>query len=139
MRKCLMIAVAASLAYGVTAPSAFAFKEFYDQWVEMYVDDTDTSKEATEYSDLVTDPKTRCLVCHQGKTKKHHNPYGDHFVGVIDKTHKKDVDKIKQVLKDVAAKKSKPDDSSSKTYAELIKEFKLPGGDLAEIQKEPAE
>jgi hypothetical protein len=136
MRKCLTIVLVASLVLGSTTPSAFAFKEFYDQWIEMYIDDADTSKEATEYSDLVTS-KDKCLVCHQGKTKKKHNEYGMHFVGVIDKTHKKDVDKIKQVLKDVGAKKSKPDDSSSKTYDELIKEFKLPGGELADLQKEP--
>lgn len=137
MRKSLMIALVASVAVGAS-PSAFAFKEFYDQWVEMYIDDSNTSKEATEFSNLATDPKTRCLVCHQGKSKKNHNPYGDHFVGVIDKTHRKDVDKIKQVLKDVADKKSDPSDANSKTYAELIKEFKLPGGELAELQKEPA-
>jgi hypothetical protein len=117
--------------------SAYAFKEFHDQWLEMYIDDADTSKEATEYSDLVTGAKTKCLVCHQGKTKKQHNAYGLHFVGVIDKTHKKDVDKIKQVLKDVGAKKSDPEDPSSKTYDELIKEFELPGGKLEDLQKEP--
>jgi hypothetical protein len=135
MPKCLTLLLVVAVLAGSSA-SAHAYNEFYKQWIEMYVDDADTSKEATEYSDLVTGTD-KCLVCHQGKTKKKHNAYGKHFVGVIDKTHKKDVDKIKQVLKDVGAKKSNPDDANSKTYDELIKEFKLPGGELEDLKKEP--
>ena len=135
MPKCLTLMLASAVLMG-SCPSAYAFNEFYKQWIEMYVDDSDTSKEATEFADLVTS-KDKCLICHQGKTKKEHNPYGLHFVGVIDKTHKKDVDKIKQTLKDVGAKKSDPEDPSSKTYDELIKEFSLPGGKLEDLQKEP--
>lgn len=136
MRKYLTMALAAGILFASNSP-ALAFLEFYKQWVEIHVDETDTSTEAQEFRKLVTDPKTRCLVCHQGKLKKNHNPYGQHFVGVIDKTHKKDVQKIKDTINDVAKKKSDPEDSGSKTYAELLKEFKLPGGTLEELQAEP--
>ncbi len=133
MCKGLAMVLAASIGIGM-APSAYGYKSFHDKWVEMYVDETDTSEQAKEYSKLAHG-KDRCLVCHKGKTKKECNAYGEHFVGLIGKQDQKDFDKINQALKDVGAKKSKPDESDSKTFAELIKQFEMPGGKFEDLKK----
>ena len=117
--------------------SAFGFVEFHKEWVKLHIDATDKSPEAKAYEKLVAKGKDRCFTCHQGKKKTNHNPYGMHFVGVLTKEDKKDTDKIIATLKEVAEKKVDPSDENSKTYADLIKEKKFPGGELEELQKEP--
>ena len=100
----------------------------------MYVDEESDS----ELAMLVKNKKQRCLVCHQGKKKKNHNPYGIHLTDMLDKKKdKKDVDKIVASLKKVAELRSDPEDDSSPTYGELIAAGKLPGGSLEDLLKEP--
>lgn len=125
------------LGVAIASP-VFGYKSFHDKWVEMYVDDSDTSEEAKEFSELVHG-KDRCLVCHKGKSKKACNPYGELFIDLIGKNDQKDFDKINQALKDVGEKKSDPDDPNSKTYTELIKQFQTPGGKFEDLKqyKEP--
>jgi len=72
--------------------------------------------------------KTKCNVCHYGKSKKKRNDYGQalakEFAKNKKKKNEKDVEKIKAVFKKVAKKKSSV---KGKTFGDLIKEGKLPG------------
>jgi hypothetical protein len=96
-----------------------------------------TEHEDKEFSEYVT-KKVKCFICHQGKSKKNHNPYGIHLVKLLDKKEdKKDTKKIKAALEKVGKLHSDPKDDKSPTYAELIAQSKLPGGTLEEARKEP--
>lgn len=124
--------------------SALGYMQFYKEWVKMYVDEEDESEENQEYIELVVkDKKNRCLICHQGKKKKHHNAYGNHFLGKLTKDDKKDEEKIIEVLKEVGEMpvdpEADPEDEDTITYDDLIARKELPGGDLEDLQEEPEE
>ncbi len=122
---------------------AFAFVEFHKEWVKMYIDMDDDSEENQEYIKLVAKGKYRCLVCHQGKKKDNHNPYGKHFVGNIGKEDKKDTEKIVEWLEKVGAMpvdpEADPEDEDTLKYNDLIERKEFPGGDLEDLEAEPEE
>lgn len=70
--------------------------------------------------------KLTCAVCHPAseKSKKKRNDYGVAMTKALGKKNEKDKDKLKEALKKVAEMKNK----DGKTYGELIKAGKLPGG-----------
>ena len=114
------------------AQSALAVLQFQKEFVNLYVGEDKESDWATEVK------AAKCFVCHQGKKKKNHNPYGQHFEPLLDK--KKDAknpEKIIEALKKVADMHSVEGDDKSPTFGELIKSGKLPGGPLEESKKEP--
>lgn len=117
-----------------SARQALAIVAFKKSFQKLYIEpDTDE-----EFAKLIKSNKTGCLVCHQGKKRKHHNPYGKHLVELLDKKKdRKDKEKIIAALKKVEKMHSDPDNDQSPTYGELIKANKLPGGSLEELQKEP--
>lgn len=126
----LLVAIVAS----ASAHPAFAVLQFYKVFDEVYLVDHDNEDFVKE----ARDPKTRCLVCHQGKQRKNHNPYGKHLVELLDKAKDvKDVEKIKAALAKVGEMHSDPEDETSPTYDELIKAGTLPGGTMEEAAAEP--
>lgn len=129
----LMLLVGVFAISGFARPAS-AILQFHKEFVNLYVEedsDTDLAK-------LAKNKKLRCLICHQGKKKKNHNPYGVHLKKLLDKKEdKKNVEKIVASLEKVAAMPSDPDDENSPTFGELIKEGKIPGGTLEELQQEP--
>ncbi|HEX6962485.1 MAG TPA: hypothetical protein VF175_11500 [Lacipirellula sp.] len=136
MRKFALILSA--LIVAVAAEQALAIAQFQAAFIKEYINDH-PDKEFQKY----VKTKAKCHICHQGKvTPKnvHHNAYGEHLVELLDpKEDKKDVEKIKKALAEVAKMHSDPEDENSPTYGDLIKESKLPGGDLEESKKEPEE
>ncbi|MBA3482887.1 MAG: hypothetical protein H0T51_13850 [Pirellulales bacterium] len=120
------------------AKQALAIAQFQAQFIKAYVNEH-PDKEFQAY----VKKQAKCHICHQGKvTPKnvHHNAYGKHLVDLLDaKEDKKDLEKIKKAFDKVAKMHSDPKDEKSPTYGDLIKASKLPGGDLAESQKEPKE
>ena len=80
MRKFALALVVAALAWGAARP-ALAILQFYKVWDEVYL----AEHENKEFVEQVRNPRVRCLVCHQGKNRKHHNPYGIHLVEPLDK------------------------------------------------------
>jgi hypothetical protein len=133
MRKyCLMLLVGAAVS-GATRP-AFAILQFYQQFDKVYL----AEHENAEFVKAAHDPKMRCLICHQGRLRKNHNPYGVHLVELLDKRKDiRDVEKIKEALAKVGAMHSDPEDDKSPTYDELIKKGEFPGGTMEEASKEP--
>jgi hypothetical protein len=100
---------------------AFAIKQFADEFKAMYV------KEGTPLAAAVEEAK--CNVCHVGKSKKDRNAYGNALAERLDKdADKKDVEKIKKVLQEVAALSSDPANADAPTFGSLIEQGKLPGG-----------
>ncbi len=121
--------------------SALGFVEFHKEWVKMYIDQDDDSEETKDYIKLVAKGKYRCLVCHQGKKKDNHNPYGQYFVGRLVKDDKKDTDKIVEVLAEVGKlpvdPEADPDADDTITYNDVIARKEFPGGKLEDLEAEP--
>jgi cytochrome c2 len=91
-----------------------------------------------EYAAAVNKANVKCLVCHQGKLRKNHNPFGKHLVELLDrKTDMKDKEKIAAAIKKVVEMHVDPENDQSETYLDRIKASKWPGGELEELKKDP--
>ena len=133
MRKFAFVMSVAVLAVLAAVRPAHAILQFQKEFVNLYIgDDKDT-----DYAKLVK--QAGCFVCHQGKSRKNHNPYGEHLDDLLDrKTDMKNPEKIIESLKKVEVMHSVAGDDKSPTYGELIKKGELPGGLLEDLKKEPA-
>jgi len=102
--------VAVMMAVGFIALSArpaFAVKQFYDEFKEVYVNNG----------------KAKCNICHEGKSKKDKNAYGKELDKLLDrKKDAKNPEKIREALAKVAGMKS----PSGKTWGEILKAGELP-------------
>jgi hypothetical protein len=133
MRKYALAVLVALIAAGSARP-AFAILQFLKVFDEVYLKD----HENKEFVETGRSAKMKCMICHQGKSRKNHNPYGIHLVERLDKKKDiRDVEKIKTALAEVGKLHSDPDDDKSPTYDELIKAGTFPGGTLEEVMKEP--
>jgi hypothetical protein len=126
--------VVTALITSLLPSAALAFPQFQKEWLEIYIEECPDK----EYAEMVR-KEAKCYVCHQGKKKDNHNPYGKLLVGKIGKKDKKDVEKIVKTIKEVGKLHSDPKDKKSPTYDELIAQGKLPGGDLDAAKEEPKE
>jgi|TARA_B100001939_G_scaffold236365_1_gene203864 hypothetical protein len=102
-------------AFIVSASPAFAVKQFYDEFKEVYVNKGNLDASAVA--------KAKCNICHEGKSKKDKNAYGKLLDQLLDrKKDAKNPEKIRQALAAVESEKS----PSGETYGSLFKEGKLP-------------
>jgi hypothetical protein len=138
MRKPLLYAlsglfVAVALLWLAT-PSANAIKPFSDEFKAKYVKEKPENDKEKAFAEAVT--KVKCLVCHEGKSKKNRNVYGKQLSELLDKkTDKENVEKIKKALDRVAKTKVDAKKKDSPTFGDLIAEGKLPGGEPKEEKK----
>lgn len=119
-----LLAVIAGLAMAVVTVSAarpaYAIKQFFDEFKEMYVK-ADGSAEEKSLAEAVETAK--CNVCHVGKSKKDRNAYGEALSELLDKNEdKSNVEKIRASLEKVAGMES-PDGG---TFGDRMKAGKLP-------------
>ncbi len=128
MQKLCMNVVVVVILANILASPAQAIPPFKKQFDAMYVEgNKDTAFVATV-------KKAKCFVCHDRKkddegkaSKKNRNAYGEELSKLLDKkADKKNVEKIKKALLQVAAIHSNPKDDKSPTFGELIKSGKLP-------------
>jgi hypothetical protein len=116
------------------AQPAGAMLQFYKVYQAEYLDNHPDQAFAAE----AKKPANRCFACHQGKSRKHHNPFGLEVKKLLDKkTDLKDVPKITAALEKVAAMKVDPNDPNSETYGDRIAAGKWPGGELEDLKQEP--
>ena len=135
MRMFCLLTIA---ALAVLCPSrpASAVVQFYVEYKKAYLDNHPDK----EYAAAVNKASDRCFVCHQGKSRKNHNEFGKHLVELLDR--KKDIrdkEKINAAIKKVVEMRVDPKDEKSETYLDRIKASKWPGGELADLKKEPPE
>ncbi|QEG35165.1 hypothetical protein [Bythopirellula goksoeyrii] len=132
MQYRIVLCITAILFTANLAQPALAVLQFQKEFVKLYVGDDKESDWALEVK------AAKCYICHQGKSRKQHNPYGVHLLPLLDrKKDAKNPEKIVEALESVAALHSVEGDDSSPTYGELIKAGKLPGGTLEECKTEP--
>jgi hypothetical protein len=135
--RCVRLIILVALLFGVCIASpAGADPRFYIEFKKEYLDNHPDKKFVAE----VNKGMNKCLVCHQGKKRKNHNAFGKPLVDLLDrKKDLKDVEKIRAALKKVVVMKVDPNNEKSETYHDRIKASKWPGGEFADLQKEPAE
>ena len=134
MHRLVVVLITGVVFICSSAHQASAIVAFKREFQKLYIQ-PDTNE---EFAKLVKSNKTGCFVCHQGKKRMHHNPYGKHLKELLDKKKDaKDQEKIIAALKKVEKMHTNPDDDKSPTYGKLIKANKLPGGPLETVQKEP--
>ncbi len=118
------------LAFGLiwlagSLKQAAAEKAFFDQFVATYVKADSNEPKDKAFAEAVE--KTKCNVCHEGKSKKNRNEYGKALDELLDrKTDKENKEKIIAALKTVEAKHVDPKDENSPTFGDRIKAGKLP-------------
>jgi cytochrome c2 len=113
---------------------ATAVVQFYNVFAKEHLD-THPDK---EFSAAAKKAAVRCYMCHQGKNRKNHNPFGDHLVEMLDrKKDLRDVKKISESINKALALHVDPNDDKSETYADRLKASKWPGGELEDLKKEP--
>jgi CRISPR/Cas system CSM-associated protein Csm2 small subunit len=119
-----LLTVIASLTVAILATTAarpaFAIKQFFDEFKELYVnaEGGDAEKALAEAVETA-----KCNVCHFGKSKKNRNAYGEALDEFLDKKDDKDnKEKIREVLEKVAAMEG-PD---GKTFGDRMKAGMLP-------------
>ena len=136
MRRISLIMLAALfLAFGPVRPAA-AILQFYKEFETLYIKDHPNKDFVKE----VTTGTNKCLICHQGKNRKHHNVFGIHLVEPLDrKKDIKDKEKIIAEIEKVVELHVDPKDEKSETYLDRIKAGKWPGGEFEDLKKEPPE
>ena len=129
--------IAAPLLFALTATRpAFAILQFSKVFKKDYLDNHADKKFAAEASKA----PNSCMVCHQGKNRKHRNAFGQEVAKLLDKKKDaKDEAKISASIKKVLAMHVDPKDEKSETYLDRVKAGKYPGGELADLKKEPKE
>jgi hypothetical protein len=133
--RCLLIAASLLMA-GTTMRPAVAIMPFYNVFKKEYLDDHPKK----EFVEEVTKASNRCLVCHQGKNRKHRNAFGQELAKLLDKKKDaKDTEKISASIKKVLAMHVDPKDEKSETYLDRVKAGKWPAGELEDLRKEPKE
>jgi hypothetical protein len=111
--------LAVAVVGGIVAQRpALAYKEFFDEFKTVYVMPDTPLAAAVETA--------KCNVCHAGTSKKERNAYGEALDKLLDKGDKKDAEKIRKALEEVAALPSDAEKKDSPTFGALIKEGKLP-------------
>ena len=85
MRKSLIILLFGAFFTCAFLPSTYALKTFQIEFHNLYLD----KERKSDYAKKVVAAK--CWLCHQGKSKKHRNPYGEELSKLLDKKkHKKE-------------------------------------------------
>ncbi|MBM4091699.1 MAG: hypothetical protein FJ276_20070 [Planctomycetes bacterium] len=129
MKRLFVLLLAVAVLLGPAVPSVFAIAPLRAQFMETYKD----SKIAQAAEEA------KCDVCHYGKKKKDRNDFGVAVSKYFKKTDydslKDDKEKLKAAI-ETALKKAEAEKSvSGKTFAELIKEGKLPGTPPKEVEE----
>ena len=132
MKKLLLPLLCGALVAGAMlwlgTPQAKAIKQFKDQFEAKYV--KPDSKDPKEKALADAAAKAKCLICHEGKSKKSRNAYGRALAELLDRKKDRDnQEKIQAALDAVAKKRSNPDVANSPTFGDLIAGGKLPGGE----------
>jgi hypothetical protein len=138
MKTVMLVFAGLLLAMGFRPPSAAALTPFSKAFEEKYANGHPHEAFRTAYK------KTRCNVCHvKGKPKTVCNAYGNELAKLIEgnaeerikhaRQQGKHAEVERQILQEldaafdrVAKLKSRPDDATSPTFGDLIKNGQLP-------------
>jgi hypothetical protein len=132
MRYGVVAFVFCALVAGVffTRPAG-AVKPFMEQFKAIYVKPKAADRTAQIFKEAV-DAKG-CTICHRGqpaKPTKGYNAYGAQVKKLLTKRDAQNPQAIRAALKKVSTLKSNPDDPKSPTFAQRLRDGKLPVGEI---------
>ncbi len=132
----LVFCVVIAAVFG--ARPAGAQKAFLAQFKATYVKPKTTDHTMQIFNAAVQ--AKGCGVCHRGKpsSKGPFNPYGAQLKKILTKADAQNPQAIHDALKKVAGMKSNPDDPSSQTFAQRLRDGKLPCGEIHVRSKDAA-
>ena len=130
--RALRLLVAVPVLF-VFASSAGALPPFQKEFQKDYIDTLKDKKFAAE----LEKSNVKCLVCHQGKSKKHRNAFGIAVGKFLTKKEAKNPEKIAEGLKKALAMHVDPKNPKSETFMDRLMAGKWPGGDLEDLKKDP--
>lgn len=120
-----------AIGLAVLAAPAMALKPFKDEFEAKYV--KPDSKNPNDVALAKAVQEAKCLICHEGKSKKNRNAFGAQLDKLLSEDDVENKKKIQEALEKVAAMKCDPQNPKSPTFGERIKQGKLP----AEVKKTP--
>ena len=133
MRKLILTLLFATIAGTILVRPADAIPAFQKVFFAEYIEEHEDEEFVEMVSQKIDGHQVKCLICHQGKKRKHRNAYGQHLSELLDKKEdKKDTEKIIAALEEVGDLPFDPDDEESETFAERITAGKLPAADDVE-------
>ncbi|MBX7167019.1 MAG: hypothetical protein K1X74_11875 [Pirellulales bacterium] len=122
----LAVVVAVVSVLSANVNTAFALPGFKKIFEDKYVKKDSKDPAEMAFAEAVKAVKS-CGVCHSDeKDKKKKNAYGMALDPLVEKKDQKDAEKVGAALDKVAEMHSNPDDPSSPTFGDLIKQGKLP-------------
>jgi hypothetical protein len=132
MRSRVMTLVLFMVVAGVMdARPAAAVKPFLEQFKSLYVKPKTSDRTMKIFNEAVE--KKGCTICHRGqpaKPTKGYNAYGAQIKKLLSKRDSQNPQAIRAAMKKVAGMKSNPDDPDSPTFAQRLRQGKLPVGEI---------
>jgi hypothetical protein len=120
------LVVASSTFLGLQVDTAQSRPQYLGAFKKMY---TKPDGSPEEKAFLVEVNTAKCSVCHEGDSKKNRNSYGKELAKIFIPPNQKDPAKIDEAFEKVAGMHVDPNNPSSPTYGDLIKQGKLPGAE----------
>lgn len=111
-------------SFALTATTAFAVKEFKEQFEAKYVNPNSRKRNDVALARAVA--AAQCRICHPGDDKHKLNAYGAQLGQYVNHFDKDKTDRIRDALEQISKRKSDPFDPSSPTFGALIKRGELP-------------
>jgi hypothetical protein len=111
-------------SFGLTATTAYAVKEFKEQFEAKYVKRNSRKKADVALAHAVA--AAQCRICHPGDDKHKLNAYGSQLGQYVNQYDKEKTERILDSLEQISKRKSDPFDRSSPTFGDLIKRGQLP-------------
>ncbi len=140
MRYAVAVLVFCAVVAGVfCVRPAGAGKPFLEQFKAVYVKPNTTDRTMIIFNEAVE--KDGCGICHVsqgGKATKALNAYGTQLSKVVTKADGNNAQKIRAGFAKVEKVKSKPNDPTSPTFGERLKQGKLPVGEIHVASKTAA-
>lgn len=131
MNRLVSTIVLGALCFSWSMPSAWAIKQFGDQFKEKYTKDNENE----EFVKLVKE--ANCFICHvDGEKKDKRNEYGQAVATLLKKADfppqrfKDEPEKCKEEIDEALKKVEEMKDKNDKMFGDKIREGVLPGGDV---------
>jgi hypothetical protein len=112
------------VAMSYTATTAYAVKEFKEQFEEKYTKPQGRKRPNPNLVRAVA--AAQCRICHPGDDKHKLNAYAAQIGQHVNQFDKAKTERIQDALEQVSKRRSDPFDPNSPTFGELIKKGHLP-------------
>lgn len=122
--RAVAICLGTLISLTVSAPPAYAVKEFFTELEAKYVNRN--SRKRNDVLLSIAFEQAQCTICHPGDDKHKLSRYAGLIAWRVNKFDKDKKKKIQEALEEVGKLQSDPHDPKSPTYNALFKQGRLP-------------